>query len=137
MIKVIPAQLTYRLRSLVLRAGKPVEECVFDKDEEQNTFHLAFYNNERIVCVASFMPSSNNEIQIRGMATHPDHRGSGYAQSLLVYGEEIALKKGFSIIWCNARESAQGFYQKNGYSLFGDYFEIPEIGKHIVMKKNL
>ena len=41
------------------------------------------------------------------------------------------------MVWCNARINAVAFYKKEGFKIIGDEFEIPDIGPHFLMAKNL
>ncbi|MFK7789853.1 MAG: hypothetical protein AB8C95_10235, partial [Phycisphaeraceae bacterium] len=36
-------------------------------------------------------------------------------------------------LWCNARTSASGYYERLCFIQHGDLFEIPDIGPHAVM----
>ena len=35
--------------------------------------------------------------------------------------------------WCNARTSAAGYYEKIGFVIASDEFELPDIGPHVLM----
>jgi hypothetical protein len=43
------------------------------------------------------------------------------------------------LLWCNARRTipAAGFYQKQGWTIVSDIFEIPTAGPHVKMSKRL
>ena len=34
------------------------------------------------------------------------------------------------ILWCNARTTAFEFYEKMGFTIVGDEFDIPNLGPH-------
>ena len=136
-VRTIQAKQAYPLRSSVLRPNQDISSCIFKGDKSSSTIHLGVFLKNEIVAIGSFMPSSKNEVQIRGMATHSNFLEKGLASKLLIYGEEVFKRQGFQKSWCNARKTAQGFYLKNNYHIVGEYFEIPNIGQHIVMKKNL
>jgi hypothetical protein len=38
-----------------------------------------------------------------------------------------------TLLWCNAREKAMGFYTKVGFQPHGELFTIQNIGKHMLM----
>ena len=40
-------------------------------------------------------------------------------------------------LWCNARTPAVGFYQRMGWAVVSDVFEIPTAGPHVRMTKRL
>jgi GNAT superfamily N-acetyltransferase len=67
--------------------------------------------------------------QLRGMATDPDLAGQGIGSHFLqALHEELD-----SSWWCNAREVAVRFYERNGLERIGEPFDIPGIGPHYVM----
>jgi ribosomal protein S18 acetylase RimI-like enzyme len=71
------------------------------------------------------------------MATHPDYQKKGFSSSLLKTGFPIVKQNLCSIVWCNARSPVVGFYEKLGFKIIGNRFEIPEIGPHFLMVKDL
>ena len=42
---------------------------------------------------------------------------------------------GIEVLWCNARDSAIGFYSRLGFAIVGDGFVLPESGiaHHVMM----
>ena len=42
-----------------------------------------------------------------------------------------------SLLWCNARTSAMGFYQNVGFEKIGEEFDIPTVGPHVLMFKKI
>lgn len=142
-VQQITAQETYPVRLAVLRAGKPLETCAFYDDDLTTTIHLGLFRKKAIVGVLSFMKTDNDlfasthQYQLRGMAIDKLHQGKGLGNLLLNAGEQILKSKNIDLIWCNARRIATNFYNRNGYKTVGDAFEIPEIGLHYVMYKNL
>ena len=54
-IKQIETKDTYYIRNEILRPGKPVESCYFDKDNDELTFHLGAFENDKLVSIASFL----------------------------------------------------------------------------------
>lgn len=131
--KVLP------LRMSVLRPGRPIEEGMFPGDEDESTFHLGLYEEDELVTVASFYKEDNPDLEgtgyrLRSMATEPDSRGKGYGKEILKYGLDKLREEGINYLWCNARTTASGFYEKMGFDIISDEFDIPTIGPHYVMK---
>lgn len=141
--KLITAKETYSVRHEVLRKGRPIESCAFDGDDKTTSFHLGAYLGDTLVAVASFYEAShekhkfNNAAQLRGMAVLDAYHKKGFGQQLLVYGETLLKEKKYTSIWMNARVSALGFYTKLGYHKIGTIFEIPLVGEHYVLFKNI
>lgn len=72
-------------------------------------------------------------VQLRGMAVVREHQGHGVGGQLLTYVYSWA-QTGPCSLWCNARESAVPFYAKYHWTVHGDAFEIPPIGRHFIMR---
>lgn len=131
------------LRHLVLRTGRPIETCNFSGDDKSDTFHFSAIAANQVVGCVSFMNAKHQSFnvdssyQLRGMAVSNLHRGMKVGARLLSYAENVLLEKGLDFIWCNVREKAVPFYQKQSYKCHSDFFEIPEIGSHVVMYKFL
>ncbi|MDN3666304.1 GNAT family N-acetyltransferase [Algibacter miyuki] len=142
-VKQIPAEETHAVRHPVLRPGKPIETCVFDGDNLETTLHFGIFSNDDIIGVCSFLKKNNTkhseviQYQLRGMAVLNTHQGLGIGHKLLQASESILIKKGTQLIWCNAREVAVKFYNKNGYKTIGKPFNISDIGPHFVMYKRV
>ena len=139
----INATDTYDIRAHMLRPGLPKEESVWPRDEEEQTFHLGAFLEGKLCSVASFYFENNpvfedeNQYRLRGMATLPDYQGKGMSSELLKMAFPIIKQNFCSILWCNARTNATGFYQKVGFEKVGDEFEIPGIGPHVLMFKRI
>ncbi|WP_405292139.1 GNAT family N-acetyltransferase [Algibacter sp. Ld11] len=142
-IKQIEAKETHIVRHPVLRQGKPVTSCVFEGDNLETTLHFGIYNSEELIGVCSFLKNRNHnfkaqmQYQLRGMAVLEAYQGLGVGHKLLKYCDAFLFKKSATLIWCNAREVAVSFYMRNGYIVFGDSFNIADIGPHFVMTKCL
>jgi GNAT superfamily N-acetyltransferase len=142
-IQKITSTETYRVRHIVLRAGKPIESCQLDGDELETTYHFGYYLNDELVGVISIFESQNpdciNEysMQIRGMAVLFAHQKQGIGEALVSAAEKFCTEQKKELIWFNARTSAIGFYQKMKYEILGPEFEINDVGPHFLMFKKL
>lgn len=143
-IKQIHYKETYPIRQIVLRPNRPLETCFFQGDEWKTTFHFGLFFEEKLVGIISLFKNDNplfdeeeNQYQIRGMAVLDYFRKYGLGKKLVEYSEDYLKQNNISIIWFNARESAVGFYQKSGYEIIGNAFDIPDVGVHYVMYKML
>jgi GNAT superfamily N-acetyltransferase len=139
-IRLIPAEETIAVRWSVLRPGFPRETAEFPGDTAPTTFHLGVFIEERLVGVASVydapcpeISGENHACQLRGMATVPEVRGTGYGRALLRACVEQARERGCDLLWCNARVSAADFYARAGWQVTGAQFDIPTVGPHFRM----
>lgn len=141
-IRKISAEETFSVRHLVLRKGKTIESCHFEGDGLPTTQHYGLYENDHLEGVISLFENPHsffedkNQIQIRGMAVLENNQGKGFGKLLIKHCEDI-LKGKTSLIWFNARENAVRFYQKTGYEVIGEPFDIKGIGIHYVMWKKV
>ena len=142
MVKFILPEEVLPLRSLLLRNGKPLKECVFEGDNAYDTFHLGFWLDGEIKSIATFMrndffPEEGEGYQLRGMATHPGAGGKGYGAALVTFAIDYLKEYKTDYLWCNARSTAAAFYKKIGFTTESPEFDIPGIGFHYEMKLNL
>lgn len=123
----------------MLRPNGTLEDCVFRGDNDELTFHLGAFVDKKLVSVASFYFERNDlfpdqyQYRLRGMATLPEYQGQGLSSALLRTAFPVIKQNQCTLLWCNAREKAMGYYLKVGFKPSGDFFEIPQIGKHILM----
>ncbi|MBL4591408.1 MAG: GNAT family N-acetyltransferase, partial [Phycisphaerales bacterium] len=125
----------------VLRPNFSVDQLVFLGDEQEDTFHVGTLIGDEVAGIMTVMrdpqpgePGEAGEAwRTRGMATAPEHRGSGLGRAMIDFGCSLAWKKSRRPIWCNAREVAFGFYEKFGFVKVGGLFDIEDIGVHSVM----
>ncbi len=139
------------LRHRILRAGLPIETARFEGDLGPHTTHYAAFHRDddkkpigRPICCASFMLNPYDKIpawQLRGMATEQDYQGRGVGEQLLATAiKELGSHPEYAYVemmWCNAREPAVRFYEKNGWKRVSDVFDIQTAGPHIKMTKDI
>ncbi|MDG1044947.1 MAG: GNAT family N-acetyltransferase, partial [Flavobacteriaceae bacterium] len=65
------------------------------------------------------------------------HHKKGIGAAILRFGERKINERGLSGIWMNARIKAVGFYEKLGYCIHGNEFEIQGVGAHFKMRKKI
>jgi len=141
LIKEIPALETFSVRHPVLRPRKNIETCHFDGDNLESTRHFGLFIDDELAGVASLFKSNSDlfqekeQFQLRGMAVLEKFQKKGIGESLVKYAEENAKSRSGKLIWFNAREVAVRFYEKMGYQIIGEPFDIGDIGKHFVMYK--
>jgi len=133
------------LRYRILRAGLPRESAQFPGDDAASTWHVAIYNspaeNASPASCASFMLNSYKDEpawQLRGMATDEPYQGKGFGGELLRCAEVfIAAGSTVRLFWCNGRVPAIPFYQRQGWKVDSEEFDIPTAGPHRKMIKRM
>ena len=135
----VPAEETYALRGAVLRPNGG--EITWAGDEDPETFHLAARTPDgQVVGVVRFSPApcpwrplATAPWQLRGMATEAAVRGSGAGRALLDDGLARVATRGGDVVWCDARVSAAGFYERRGFTVVTEPYDKPGIGPHVGM----
>jgi predicted GNAT family N-acyltransferase len=130
---------TLPLRAAVLRPnGDP---AAMAGDDDAATLHLAARGPDgRIVGVVRFSPAAcpwrpdaGAPWQLRGMATDPEVRGAGAGRALIDDGLRRVAARGGDLVWCDARVTAAGFYERMGFAVVTERYEKPPIGPHVGM----
>jgi GNAT superfamily N-acetyltransferase len=143
----VPVDVLIDLRHRLLRAGLPAEAARFPGDEDASTWHIGLFysgadgDNAPLVSCASFMLNSYKDEpgwQLRGMATDTSHQGKGFGGKLLACAEKAILQQSnVRLFWCNARVPAITFYERQGWTVDSEEFDIPTAGPHRKMVKRL
>ena len=146
-VEFVKPLVLHALRRQVLRPGQPWSSVEHDYDSWPDTFHVAAFGPRgEVAACASFHPDSaphrpeadpDKTWRLRAMASLPEVRGQGYGAAALRYGIAEIRRRGGAALWCNARSGAVGFYERLGFSIVGDEFEIAPIGPHYVMEIQL
>jgi predicted GNAT family N-acyltransferase len=132
------------LRHKLLRPGRARSSAFFEGDNRCDTFHFSALKNQTIVGIVSYMKRENAAFshsediyQLRGMAVKFSLRGFGIGTKLIDESESTLKSDKIDFIWCNSRKESVPFYLKNGFTQTGDYFDIPDVGSHILMYKSI
>ena len=143
-VEDVPAEATYDLRWRILRGSRPGAPVVFPEDARPGAFHLAVRDDGTIVAVASFSTEATpyrpgcSAVRLRGMAVDGPFQQHGIGRLLVTTVVDRLRAEGVDVLWCNARDSAGGFYARLGFEVQGDGFVLPESGiAHHVMVKDL
>jgi predicted GNAT family N-acyltransferase len=141
-IERVAPEVVRPLRLKVLRPHQTLADQVFEGDDAPGAAHFAAYEGEQVIGIASITPepypggegSTAGDWRIRGMATDPDlGRGLGAGAALLRACVDHARREGGTRVWCNARSPVRGFYERAGFVVAGEEFELPDIGPHFLM----
>ena len=137
------AEIIRPLRHSELRKGEDFSTTSYTRDKDQESFHMAYFKEEKIVVCATFYPeyseklNAGNSYRLRGMATDSSYQRRGYATDLMQESFKELKKIDCDILWCNARLVAVSFYKSIGFKIIGDLFDIANIGPHYYMYKKI
>lgn len=152
-IQTVRAEDVRPLRATILRPEQPLEASIYPDDEDESTVHVAAFIEGCIMGIASIYnepppKNVNGEIpaeayepsasyRLRGMATAPEARGRGVGRAVIEECFKRTETQGADFLWCNARLSATGFYDRFGMRRTGKEFHIEGIGPHFVMWRRI
>lgn len=139
-MRIISSSGTRPLRQRVLRPGQPLEASVYPGDDDEGTWHFGAYLDGECVGIGSLYSEPRPGtpppgFRIRGMATAPEIRGRGIGTAVLAAMLRHVAGRGGGEVWCNARSPAIGFYERAGFTVVSEPFDIPGIGPHVVMQR--
>ncbi len=133
-VRSVPLADTRGLRQAVLRPHQRAEELA--ADEPPGAVAVAAFDGEELVAVGLVGPDGGpGAWRVRGMATAPGARGRGAGAAVLDALVRHALAEGATRLWCNARTPARSLYERAGFSVVSEEFELPHSGPHVVMER--
>ncbi len=113
------------LRRRMLRPGLPWAASNYEQDQLASTRHLAILDDDVVVACVTLFPQEfehDAAVRLRGMAVDPAFQGRGWGRVLVRHSRQFVVDAGVELLWCNARVSAAGFYEKQGFQLMGPVF---------------
>ena len=116
-IKEIKPSETLDLRHRILSPNKSVDSIILAEDDSGQHFGL-FKDGQLISAISLFI--ENDTAQFRKFATETSEQNKGYGSILLNHIVEESIKNKVKNLWCNARVTALGFYEKFGFEVVSE-----------------
>lgn len=152
-VRVVPVAEVVPLRARVLRAGRP-DSARLDGDDDPGTVAFAAFTasaDEAVSTASGDGPVGTatlmdqpcpwrpgvRAVRLRAMATEETLRGQGIGALVLAAAVGRARATGADVLWCLARTGARSFYDRAGFAVDGEQFDVPGIGPHLRMELNL
>jgi predicted GNAT family N-acyltransferase len=123
-IKNIQASEAWDLRHRVMATNRPFDSIKLPKDDYG--LHFGLFHEEKLISVISLF-IENDVAQFRKFATEISEQGKGYGSILLNHIIEESIKNNVKNLWCNARMTALGFYEKFGFEAVSETWINHEI----------
>ncbi len=126
-----------RLRYEVLRRPLGLGFTAAALAAEYSDYHLGYYDVQAILRgILVLTPDGESIVKMRQVAVDTAFQRQGIGNQLVAFSEVFAKSKGFTKIVLHAREIAVPFYEKSGYTVYGEPFEEVTI-PHRAMEKFL
>ncbi len=138
------------LRLMILRVNTPSVTAHYAEDADPSTVHLGIRKDGVVVACSTWItrpfPAIDDSsgsadmpaTQLKGMAVARHLQGQGLGATILEAGAQHAIANSTGLIWARARDSALGFYQRNGFVVVGSMFLDDATGMpHHHVKLNL
>jgi len=124
------------LRRAVLRTPLGLDFSPEELVREAADTHLTAWSGDRLIGTVVMTRYSDTTVKLRQMAVSEDARGTGAGAALLSAFEDLARARGFTEIVLAARQTAQAFYARHGYTTDGVVFQEVTL-PHVRMWKRL
>ena len=136
-VRSVPLPQTRALRHSILRPNQSIKETV--AAEPDGAHAVGAFDGEEMIAAGLIAadPERPGSWRVRGMATKAPARGRGAGTAVLTALLEHARAEGARSVWCNVRTPARALYERAGFRIVSDEFELPGIGPHFVMELTL
>jgi len=124
------------LRTRVLRAPLGLQPGPEEREEESRLRHLGAFEDERLVACLMLHDVGEGKVRMRQVAVDFDRQQTGLGTRLVHYSEQVARAAGFREMVLHARKTAVPFYERLGYTAYGEPF-VEVTVPHVAMKLEL
>ena len=119
-IRQVPLEMVWQLRKDVLYPERDLKGVKLSDDHLGE--HWGAYVDDQLISVISFFQAEGIS-RFRKFATRVDCQGKGYGSRLLEHIMNAAAAAGNQMIWCNARMTALGLYERFGMRPVGEVWQ--------------
>ena len=127
-----------RIRQVVFVKGQGVPMSLEIDENEAYCLHFVLYDVQgQAAATCRILPNKDHsETTLQRMAVLPSYQGQNLGKLLLEDVIQFCQKQGFKRMVLHAQLTAKGFYDKLGFTCFGEEFEEAGI-MHISMEISL
>ena len=128
-----------RIEVFVKEQKVPMELEFDEKDNSENTVHIGFFDNNKLIGVARLIDLDKDVIHIGRVVIDKEYRGQGIGRELIIGCENIAqqILKRKIIIELSAQIQAENFYKSLGYNRVNDIIYLDAGIEHVDMRKEI
>lgn len=143
MIKILKSKeelnlgFALRIEVFVREQNVPIELELDDKDHSDNTVHIGYFNDNKLIGVARLIDMDKDVIHIGRVVIDKEYRGKGIGRELIIGCETTAknILKREVIIELSAQIQAEKFYESLGYNRVNDKIYLDAGIEHVDMRK--
>ena len=143
MIKILESKeelnlgFALRIEVFVKEQNVPIELELDEKDYSENTIHIGYFDNNKLIGVARLIDMDKDVIHIGRVAIDKDYRGKGIGRDLIIGCENTAknILKREVTIELSAQIQAEKFYESLGYNRVNDKIYLDAGIEHVDMRK--
>ena len=143
MIKILESKeelnlgFALRIEVFVREQKVPMELELDEKDHSENTVHIGYFSDDKLIGVARLIDLDKDIIHIGRVAIDKEYRGKGIGRKLIVGCETTAknILKREIIIELSAQIQAEKFYESLGYNRVNDKIYLDAGIEHVDMRK--
>ena len=143
MIKILESKeeldlgFALRIEVFVREQNVPIELELDDKDHSDNTVHIGYFNDNKLIGVARLIDMDKDVIHIGRVVIDKEYRGKGIGRELIIGCETTAknILKREIIIELSAQIQAEKFYESLGYNRVNDTIYLDAGIEHVDMRK--
>ena len=132
----VPSERIAEVRRRTLYPFKPAGSET-DAEMAENTttvFGTVLQAGEPVGCIAVLdEPSHDCALRVRWLGVDDAVRGRGVGARLVQATQVYAATRQLGL-WADVRVKAVPVYERLDFEPFGDFFELPDIGRHRVMR---
>lgn len=143
MIKILKSKeelnlgFALRIEVFVKEQKVPMELELDEKDNSENTIHIGYFNDNKLIGVARLIDLDKDVIHIGRVVIDKEYRGQGIGRELIIGCENIAqqILKRKIVIELSAKIQAEKFYESLGYNRVNDKIYLDAGIEHVDMRK--
>ena len=145
MIKILKSKkelnlgFALRIEVFVKEQKVPMELEFDEKDNSENTVHIGFFDNNKLIGVARLIDLDKDVIHIGRVVIDKEYRGKGIGRELIIGCENIAqqILKRKIIIELSAQIQSENFYKSLGYNRVNNKIYLDAGIEHVDMRKEI
>ena len=145
MIKILKSKeelnlgFALRIKVFVEEQNVPMELELDEKDNSENTVHIGFFDNNKLIGAARLIDLDKDVIHIGRVVIDKEYRGQGIGRELIIGCENTAqqILKRKIIIELSAQIQAENFYKSLGYNRVNDIIYLDAGIEHVDMRKKI